>query len=65
MGEIQGKYQGFVNYSLATLMLLCVPILQTNKKNLVEEEKKQLSNVNKQKIGKFAKKTMNFLFKFF
>jgi hypothetical protein len=46
-------------------MLLCVPILQTNKKNLVEEEKKQLSNVNKQKIGKFAKKTMNFLFKFF
>jgi len=44
------------------LMLLCVPILQTNKKNLVEE-KKQLSNVDKQKIGEFAKKTMNFLFK--
>ncbi len=44
------------------LMLLCVPILQTNKKNLVEE-KKQLSNLDKQKIGKFAKKTMNFLFK--
>jgi len=44
------------------LMLLCVPILQTNKKNIVEE-KKQLFNVDKQKIGEFAKKTMNFLFK--
>ncbi len=52
-----------MNYSLAMLMLLCVPILQTNKKNIVEEKKQQLSNVDKQKIGEFTKKTMNFYVK--
>jgi hypothetical protein len=45
------------------LVLLCVQVMQTNRKNLVEEEKKQLSNVDKQKIGKFVEKTRNFLFK--
>jgi hypothetical protein len=30
--------------------------VQTNKKNLIEEKKKQLSNVDKQKIGEFAQK---------
>ncbi len=59
MGEIQGKYQGFVNYSLAMLVLLCVQVMQTNKNNLVEEEKKKF-NVDKQNIGKFAKKTRIF-----
>ncbi len=49
-----------MNYSLAMLMLLCVPILQTNKKNIVEEKKQQLSNVDKQKIGEFAKKNYEF-----
>jgi hypothetical protein len=41
------------------LVLLCVQVIQTNKKNLVGK-KKQLSNVDKQKIGKFAKKTKKF-----
>jgi hypothetical protein len=39
------------------LVLLCVQVVQTNKKNLVEDLKKQLYNVNKQKICEFAKKT--------
>jgi len=39
------------------LVLLCVQVVQTNKKNLVEDFKKQLYNVNKQKICEFAKKT--------
>jgi hypothetical protein len=35
--------------------------MQTNKKNPVEEKKKKkLSNVDKQKIGKFAQKTKTF-----
>ncbi len=42
-------------------VLLCVQVMQTNKKNPVEEKKKKkLSNVDKQKIGKFAQKTKTF-----
>ncbi len=54
-----------MNYSLAILVLLCVQVMQTNKKNLVEEKKKKLSNVDKQKIGKFDQKTKTFWFKKF
>ncbi len=45
------------------LVLLCVQVVQTNKKNLVEDLKKQLYNVNKQKICEFAKKTKKNWFK--
>jgi len=51
-----------VNYILTMLVLLCVQIMQTNKKNLVEEKQKKLSNVDKQKIGEYAKKTRKFWF---
>jgi hypothetical protein len=38
------------------LMLHCVQFVQTNQKNLVQKRKKQLSNLDKQKIYELAKK---------
>jgi hypothetical protein len=43
------------------LVLLCFQIVQTNKKNLVEEgKKKQLFNVDMQKICELVKKAKKF-----
>jgi len=38
------------------LVLFCVQVVQTNNNESSWKEKKQLSNANKQKICKFAKK---------